>query len=314
MEAYVLSAGRGVPESYLHVQINDAAINWWNGGLNYEEVITKAANEAGGRAFATDYHGASDVVPALFDERGWSESSVRGATDPYDWIERLRPMLIVTPPELFPVLEDVLGLPAGNGQSFWSCPDCFGSGTVSAGSFDVQLATDLVIERVIDPLRADQSLLDRFPKLSRLTSSLDAVEMTVDPVFVVNHDVAGERVSNAHTADFVYECHNGKRRDKATRRLDLVDGREIEIPSERWCEDHGTDPFAYIRELGDQKAQIIEQYSASGDPEVVADFTDDFFAAVDLHNRQLGCSTTGAAGSGGLALLGLLAVGRRRRV
>src|SRR5262249_9796645 len=65
MEVYVFSDGRALPESYLHVEINDAAIDWWSGGANYDRVISKAADEAGSHAFATDYHGASSVIPAF---------------------------------------------------------------------------------------------------------------------------------------------------------------------------------------------------------------------------------------------------------
>jgi MYXO-CTERM domain-containing protein len=116
-----------------------------------------------------------------------------------------------------------------------------------------------------------------------------------------------------HTADFVYECHHGKLREKADRRLDLADGRSIAIPSERWFEKNGGTPFGYIAELGDQKAQVIEQYGEEGGPSVLADFTNDFLDAVDLHNQSLGCSTTGGAGGVGLAAVGLLALRRRRQ-
>ena len=43
-----------------HVQINEAAIDWLNRGSNYSDVVSQAADEAGGRAFATDYAGSVD--------------------------------------------------------------------------------------------------------------------------------------------------------------------------------------------------------------------------------------------------------------
>ena len=68
LEAYVFADERVVPESYLHVQINEAAIDWWQGGINYNDVITKAANEAGGHAFGTDYAGP----PGFLRGRVWN--------------------------------------------------------------------------------------------------------------------------------------------------------------------------------------------------------------------------------------------------
>ena len=57
MEAYLLSDGLGVPTSYLHVQINEAAIDWWTAGSNYGDVITQAADEAGGHGQDQFEHG-----------------------------------------------------------------------------------------------------------------------------------------------------------------------------------------------------------------------------------------------------------------
>ena len=82
MEAYVLSDGRGVPTSYLHVQINEAAIDWWTAGSNYNDVITQAADEAGGHAFATDSYGPTDLYAGvLFDPARFDEGQLRDAHD-----------------------------------------------------------------------------------------------------------------------------------------------------------------------------------------------------------------------------------------
>jgi len=45
---WVLGEHRAIPNNYLHVQINEARIDWFNGGFNYNEVVSEAANEAGG--------------------------------------------------------------------------------------------------------------------------------------------------------------------------------------------------------------------------------------------------------------------------
>ena len=64
--AYVLGEHRAVPTNYLHVQINEAAIDWFFGGFNYANIVTQAANEAGGQAFVTEYAGSSESRRQLF--------------------------------------------------------------------------------------------------------------------------------------------------------------------------------------------------------------------------------------------------------
>ena len=80
VEAYVLGDHRAVPKSYLHVEINEASIDWWNNGDNYYDVITQAADEAGGQAFATDYAGGSWVmIDSLMPQ--WMEQQYTDLSD-----------------------------------------------------------------------------------------------------------------------------------------------------------------------------------------------------------------------------------------
>ena len=111
-----------------------------------------------------------------------------------------------------------------------------------------------------------------FSTLSRLTSSVSPVEMTVDPTFVFNPDM--DEVSNSHSADLVYECGNGRFRDTAPRRLDLEDGRSIRLPSEAWFDANETTPSDFIAELGDVNAMVIEATGASGEPEIIFDYSE----------------------------------------
>ncbi|MEQ1508642.1 MAG: DUF2330 domain-containing protein, partial [Myxococcota bacterium] len=198
MEVYLFGAGRGVPESYLHVRVNDAAIDWWTAGSNYPEVITAAANEAGGHAFATDYFGPTAKIGA-FLTREPAQDVLRQIDDPYMWVTVLRNELVTAPPEVFLVIADQLHVDAATAAQIWQCPGCTSTYSVPDG-FDPVLATDDLEARVLAPLRAAQRLLDDHPRLTRMTSSLDAVEMTVDPVFVMNHDLDDQPVDNLHTA------------------------------------------------------------------------------------------------------------------
>ena len=314
LETYVFSKHRAVPESYLHVRINEAAVNWWNGGQNYDKVITKAANEAGGHAFATDFAGSPDFLRGLL----WSE----GRLDRYvlersprasAWLDDIR-FQVPTNNALLDIVEVHIDVPAGvSTADFYACPSCYNGWDGS--DFDAEAATADLWEFVVEPLQAAEALFDH-AYLSRMTSSLDAVEMTVDPVFVENPDMGD--VSQTHQADLVYECR-GKKREKAKRRLELADGRVILLPSENWFEKNSTTEFAFIKELGEINAQVIEKTGASGQPEIIDDYTDYLASQTDAFNDTVraligcGCSSTGGPSGGlfGLALAGLFL--RRRR-
>jgi hypothetical protein len=292
----VLSSARAVPESYLHVQINDAAVDWWQGGDNYRDVVSEAADEAGGHAFVTDYHGPSGVVPTLFDEGGFDEAVLRQSTSFWAFVQDARAQL--------PATADVQGFLSGELM------------VLVGRDFDADVATDLVLERLVAPLKQAQALLDR-PLLTRMTSSLDAAEMTVDPVFVLNRDMVGP-VRARRDATYTWRCGNGRSSEKAPRSLTLADGRAIEIPSEGWFRDNGGTEFEYIAELGRTRAKIIERTGAHGQPEVLVDHTAALFDQVRAHNqaldRGLVCDGTGGAGAagGGLAVGLVAALGRRR--
>src|SRR5262249_51523108 len=159
-----------------------------------------------------------------------------------------------------------------------------------------------------------QALVDGHPKLTSLTSSLDAVEMNLDPVFVVNHDMAEDEVLAARTAVQVFECH-GRPRSHADRRLELADGRVIDIPSQEDLADPGTPEVEYIADPGDIRAQIAEQPGSGGEPVVVVDPTAELFHLVDLFNgtgHGCGCAST-SGGAGAAAAVGLAALAVRRR-
>ena len=74
LEPYVLSTGRAVPTNYLHVELNDVAVDWFTNGSNYRSVLSKAANEAGGQAFATDFSGPTTDLRDLLASDGQADN------------------------------------------------------------------------------------------------------------------------------------------------------------------------------------------------------------------------------------------------
>ncbi|MEZ4436479.1 MAG: DUF2330 domain-containing protein [bacterium] len=65
---HVLGEHRAIPVNYRHVVINETAIDWQSGGQNYPDVVSQAADEADGQAFATDYAGPAGAPPQPYGE------------------------------------------------------------------------------------------------------------------------------------------------------------------------------------------------------------------------------------------------------
>lgn len=317
LEVYVFADERAVPKSYFHVEINDAAVDWWNRGTNYPQVITEAANEAGGHAFATDYFGPSEQFAVDYD---FDTSRLRAVNNALDWIFEIARQGVPLNEQVASVIASHVDVPDGvDPINFVNCPDCFEGW--NRFDFDPIVATDDLRERVLEPLERFEDLFDR-AFMTRMTSSLDAIEMTVDPVFVLNPDMSGKdkRVVQQRVADQVFECGFGRQMFRAPRRLELADGRVIDLPSQEWFSEQGTTEWEFLADLRAQNAQLVEQLGEEGQGSVVTDLTDDFYALTDLHNQQVrdllrGCGGCSAGGgpTGGLALLGLLGVLMMRR-
>jgi hypothetical protein len=52
--AWVLAEHRAIPKNFLHVEINEATVDWLQPGSNYKSVVSKAVDQASGHAFTTE--------------------------------------------------------------------------------------------------------------------------------------------------------------------------------------------------------------------------------------------------------------------
>lgn len=325
LRVYVLGAERAVPESYLHVKINDLVVDWFRGGANYEDAITVAADEAGGHAFATDFSGPSELMKdALWSEGRYDLAALAAAPDPYAFFDLLLSQGFVGDATMLALFREFLPMPAAlaadgvDEASFYNCLRCY-SEQVDAIPFDAAAFAAAIDERVVTPLRMAQGMFDTLPHLTRLTSSVSPVEMTVDPTFVFNGDMEQE-VGLQRTAKVQMLCGWGGKWSEAPRKLVLPDGRSYDLPSELWFQDRGLTEYEYLSELMTTYAMVIERTGASGDPEVLFDGSEQAVADAEAFNGDgeatgagCGCSGTGGAASA-LGWLGALAlIGRRRR-
>jgi hypothetical protein len=264
---WVAGAARAVPDNYKALELNEALINWFNPMSTYNDVVSAAADEAGGQGFVTEaardsdtlddivlqdwetmefdrivnqqYASASDfVVEASGYFGGWDgfEDALRGA---------------LTLPEDI-AFSDVL-----------NCPSCYldnAGVTFDEGGFRVALYED-----VYRPMLQAQELLLSRPYVTRLYTTMSAEEMTMDPAFNFNPDL--DDVSNVHTAEQVIECDGGFR-------VLLPQGGTV----------HGTTQGTWPNALSDEElpaARKIMQLGTEGQGEIVEDNSDaieDFLA------------------------------------
>ena len=318
LQVFYLGAHRAVPLNYLHVQINEAAIDWLGQGANYAAVVGLAADEAGGHAFATDYAGSTSIVPPIFPNGPMDLDALRALSgDANGKVSALVYAVGTSSGALTSLIEAYVTLPAGVASAdYVQCPACY---ILPNQTLEWDALLDAVQVDVIAPGEHAQELVSAATTLTGLTSSLSAAEMTVDPIFGENPDLP--EVSNQHTADVTIDCHGSRRTYSAGTTITLADGREVLQPSSRWLAEHATTLEEELARSTDVHALVIEQLGESGPPVVIADNTNAAAEQAEAYNDSLhrraagfGCSATGnPSGWMGLMLISLAALTRRRR-
>lgn len=298
VEVFVLGESRAVPENYLHVEINEAAIDWYNAGSNYRDVVARAADEAGGQAFATDYSGSTDILASSLWWPGMIDTDyLKTVTDPISWVESIVFSGMPGSSQLNALLVSYVEPPADvDDATFLACPSCYGTLTTE---FDPVVATEALQTEILDVLQEEQERLDAAPHLTRLFTMLSPEEMTADPMFVFNDDIEQD-VPSAHFATDVTQqaLFSG---DTVARTLVLDDGRSYKL----------SDPnkTGELSAVEDPAALVIADLGASGEGTVLFDGTADAELAA---RRFSGCGGSGAEALAPIVIL-LGAFSRRRR-
>ncbi len=226
VQVWLLGEERAIPVNYPHVKINEARINWLQQGSNYRSVVTEAMNEAGGRAFVTEYAGESSAVDlSVVSAESINPENLRPLTDPLLFAEGAREFFTTQP-------LNTGGRPGVTFQqdqyiSFLSRhipkPDdaqqvdndvFYGNLQRYADSLEraeITVNTANAIQELMDTLvkpRQDIArLFEKHAYLTALYTTLSPEEMTVDPTFDYNPDL--EDVSAQRNATGVRKCHGG---------------------------------------------------------------------------------------------------------
>jgi hypothetical protein len=218
IQVWVIGPSQAVPDNYKSLVINDALIDWLtaqkyvNGTLpaggagpfgpkirkpsNYDAIVIAAAHEAGGQGFVTELGGPAsqyrDKVWSALDDQQVTTISKQSYADGID--------AILTANSSFGSWDGwkdaILGattLPAGVAiDEFGRNPERYrGVAKVDTAKFFHLLDTT-----VIKPVADTAAMLYRAPYLTRLYGTMSSNEMTVDPAFNYNSDIAQENSLN----------------------------------------------------------------------------------------------------------------------
>lgn len=326
---WITGPSRAVPDNYLHVVPNYTRLNWYAGVQNayasYQTLVTEAMNDAGGQGFATDMATPldGDILSRMTTAEGLQAqlATLQDTTTDSGFVAGLA--------NLAPIgafqdeLQRVLPLPQGESTFIYfdagRLAQVFNADTL-AGARNTLADSFQRIE--IDPINASMALLPGGSYLTRLFTTLSADEMTLDPTFDYNGQMADQSVERRATLRA--ECtDNGT---EWTLTLGAGTGREGEVVIDA----AGDIPFfgPVPVEVNDQAATFtIERTTAAALPDVTDQSTFSVVAinggsssAVDngssvggIGGVDTGVSTGGeissGGGSGGITwYLGLLAL------
>lgn len=319
IQVWVLGDSRAIPRNYRHTVINEEYIDWFNAGINYNEVVINATNEAeDGQSFVTEYAGPSDVMRGVLNWEGrfGERSAFESETDPGRFVEMLRVNGFVWSPGLISLLRRTFPMPDAlieqriSEDLYYESLDFYLNTFRERNpglfedvdlSFDAIEVTEELWTRIVEPTLAAGALFDAYGKLTRLYTTLSPNEMTRDPVFSFNPSLPD--VDNNHAATFTFDCE-----DPSRGVLRLPDGRQFFV-------NDGNDWIDRDRQ-GIPYSQRIETLREEGGPEVVVDNTTRVSPS-DVDSGGCGCSAAGEPSSAPAAIGALLAavvfVWRRRR-
>jgi hypothetical protein len=238
IQVWVLGEERAIPRNYRHTVLNEEHIDWFNAGQNYNDVVIAATNEAeDGQSFVTEFAGSTERMAQqlYFEGRFPSADELASITDPALFVDRV---IWSFPPTsaVVSVLQAALPVPprfveqgydpvSFYQSAFWLFENLRQTDPEAAAAwgadFDPAALTATLVERVVEPTRQAQQLLDDNPMMTRLYTTLSPEEMTADPVFAFNPNLPD--VSNEHVATFRQDC------DGTGGVLQLPDGREFRV-------------------------------------------------------------------------------------
>lgn len=315
IRSFFLSDDRVVPSTYKHVLVNPLKLDWPSLASNYKAVITQAvdADEAGGRAFVTEYAGSSEIVPSggLYSKE-WS-SSPFAELAPIGVVDVLENQGLMTcfedgggfgtssssgssgggdgsacqynHPLLRGLLQKYLPVPEGIEEvDFYGCLSCY-QAQIDQDAWDSAGFADDMESRIVVPGLRAVEVLGEFPYLTRMYTTMSPSEMTADPFFYENPDLQDIDL----TAQF---AQRGTGCDSSVI-WTLPDDRVVYSPDSTWPDFSDEMPW---------EEEVAEMMQA-GAPIVLVNQTGTINTQLSMHNCQFNFPSSeecgGMGGTGG---------------
>jgi len=292
---YVLGTGRAVAVNYRHVEINEGAITWEDRGQNYVDVVSHAVDEAGGKAFVTEFGGAHRGRVDEF-ELGFELDDLRAVRTLEDLMPYAR---LLRSPDLINLVRAAVMAPEGaDVDDVLRRPFDYDAENIPVDGEGLAQR----IEDEILPIYGQLNMLfARHPDLTRLFSTMSADEMDLDPVFDLNVDLPN--VDNRHVARMVVGCDDQGYADERNALVITPSGLRYRLVN-------GQNPHAIIRQMGETVrgmeetgAALIEQQMPAGQPQPQTDNRErlamEFQGAGDGPRPDMDGGPSGGGGGGG---------------
>jgi hypothetical protein len=327
INVWVLATARAIPINYVEIAINQAKLDWFQGGRNYDQLLQEAANEAQGNAFAVEYAQPSANATTWFTiQSGGQRESLPILGDPPTYLSSLFGIGVRPIGAVLQILRKYIPMPAslaaqgvsetsfyGNNQLYWN------RNRVEFAPFDPAALTAALEAEVLQPIDMFRTVFERNAYLTRLATFISPEEMTKDPLFVTNHLLPD--VNPQHVATGIVWCGDEEfAYCSAPVEIMMEDGRTI-LYGGGACRGTTTAPE-------DVNAMPSADVAWNRDPDsegqIVLDNRAAISEALKAHNATVampgsGCGCALRARPRGLAMIGLagaalaLLVRRRRR-
>ena len=268
--AWIFGEMRALPTNWFHVLINEKKLDWLNFGQNYEEVLTQAVDEAAGHGFVTEYAGESSVVSAVYYEGRCDVEQLSTIEDPGAFLQQMLNLdcprdatsqalirhHIPKPSDLPPECE--------SDQEFytWNLEACLKHMPEDWVFDGAAMAADIE-EKIVGPLKEAQGLLESYPYLTRLYTTVSPDEMNRDPFFAFNPEL--EDVSNHRTASATATCTDDGTLTNVSITLENGETLTLEGEFDLW----GGDDIGVDYAPDEAAAARIELLSETGPGQVV---------------------------------------------
>lgn len=309
---YMVAEAQAIPKNYKSLVLNEALINWFNFAPTYNAVISRAAAEAEGQGFVSELAGPSvsfnQTIFSQFDQQNWEQfqdtdfsagqplqadggvsTNVAGmalfnaAAAQYGAWDGFRE-----------AAQEAVTLPANVTFDAWLSTPYLYEGDPELQIDSLKLLAGLQ-RHVIDPMIETQRLLISQPYLTRLFTTMSPEDMTVDPSFSINPDLAD--ISNVHTAEQVIECSPDWYPWEAPWRIELPQGGTVRGDNtQQW-------PFDPVVSEMPANRKIV-QLSEEGSGDVVADNSQAIWQALNVA-QVVPNPALGRGGSGNLPIGGV---------